>query len=45
MKDKFAMVDTPITSFSLPNSRGERVSIDSFKGTKNVVVSLLRDIH
>jgi peroxiredoxin len=45
MKDKFQMVGAKIVEFSLPNSRGETVSIRDFEGKKNVVVVLLRGIH
>ena len=44
MKDKFKMVGTELPEFSLPNSRGETVSIKDFEGKKNVVVVLLRGI-
>jgi peroxiredoxin len=44
MKDKFEMVGKEIPDFSLPNSRGETVSIKNFAGKKNVVVVLLRGI-
>ncbi len=42
MKDKYLMVGKPIGTVDLPGIGGQRVSIDSFKGSKNVVVVLLR---
>lgn len=44
MKDKFKMVGNKIPEFSLPNSREETISINSYLGNKNVVVILLRGI-
>lgn len=43
-KDKFQMVGTKIPELSLPNSRGETVSIRDFEGKQNVVIVLLRGI-
>ena len=40
MKDRFKMVGKQIPDFSLPNSRGDRVSISQFRGMKIVVVLL-----
>ena len=45
MKDKFEIVGTRISEFSLSNSRGETVNIRDFEGKQNVVVVLLRGIH
>ena len=45
MKDKFDMVGEEIMDFSLPNSRGNQVSIRDFRGKSSVIVVLLRDIH
>ncbi len=38
------MVGTKIPELSLPNSRGETVSIRDFEGKQNVVIVLLRGI-
>lgn len=43
MKDKFNMVGTKIPMFSLPNSRGDRLNINEFRG-KNIVIVLLRGL-
>lgn len=43
MKDRFKMVGTEIPDFSLPNSRGDRVSISKFRG-KKIVINLLRGL-
>ncbi|MBD3354139.1 MAG: hypothetical protein GF364_21840 [Candidatus Lokiarchaeota archaeon] len=45
MKDKFNMVGTEIQSFSLNNMLGESKNIEEYKGQKNVVLILLRDIN
>ncbi|MFW9952170.1 MAG: hypothetical protein ACFFKA_18770 [Candidatus Thorarchaeota archaeon] len=45
MKDKFQLVGTKIQEFSLPNSRGEYVSIRDLEGKKKVVVILFRNIN
>jgi hypothetical protein len=49
MKDKFNLVGTEIKEFALPcydeSESEDTVSIRSFKGKKNVVVVLLRDIR
>lgn len=42
MKDKFNLVGTEISEFSLPNSRNETTNILQFKGKKNVVIVLFR---
>jgi peroxiredoxin len=44
MKDKFEFVGKKINNFSLPNSRGETISIGDFKGTKIVLIVLFRSI-
>jgi len=48
MKDKFNMVGRMINEFALPSysdtATGESINIRSFKGLKNVVIILLRDI-
>ena len=44
MKDKYDMVGKKIEEFSLPNSRGEKTSINEFIG-KNIIVALLRGIN
>lgn len=44
MKDKFKFVGKKINNFSLPNSRGETISIGDFKGTKIVLIVLFRSI-
>jgi hypothetical protein len=43
MKDKYSMVGKPIGTVDLPGIGGQRVSIDALKGSKNVVVVLLRN--
>jgi peroxiredoxin len=45
MKDKFKLVGTKISEFSLPNSRGETINIRSLENKKNVVIILFRDIN
>jgi hypothetical protein len=49
MKDKFNMVGNEINEFALPcysdDSNGAAINIRTFKGSKNVVVILLRDIR
>jgi peroxiredoxin len=45
MKDKFNMVGTEIKEFSLKNSLEQDINIKDYRGSKNVVVILLRDIH
>jgi hypothetical protein len=42
MKDKYSMVGKPIGTVDLPGIGGQRVSIEALKGSKNVVVVLLR---
>jgi hypothetical protein len=42
MKDKFQMVGKPISAIDLPGIGNQRVSIAGLKGSKNVVVVLLR---
>jgi peroxiredoxin len=44
MKDKFSLVGTKIQDFSLPNSRGETVSMKNLEG-KNIVLILFRSIN
>jgi len=44
MKDKFEMVGKAIEEFSLPNSRGETITIKEFLGRKNILISLRRDL-
>ena len=44
MKDKFELVGTKIQNFSLPNSRGDNISIKDLEG-KNVVLILFRNIN
>ncbi|MBN2152505.1 MAG: hypothetical protein JW839_13720 [Candidatus Lokiarchaeota archaeon] len=43
MKDKHDMVGKPIGTVDLPGIGGQRVSIDALKGSKNVVIVLLRN--
>ncbi|MEX2681283.1 MAG: hypothetical protein Q6373_006760 [Candidatus Sigynarchaeota archaeon] len=43
MKDKYSMVGKPIGTVELPGIGGRHVLLDSFKGSKNVVVVLLRN--
>ena len=45
MKDKFQIVGEKIHEFSLPNSRGETVSIRDLEGKNKVVVILFRNIN
>ncbi len=45
MKDKFNVVGSKISEFSLPNSRGETINIRDFENKKNVVIILFRDIN
>jgi len=42
MKDKFNLVGTKISEFSLPNSRGDSISIRDYEGKKNVLIVLFR---
>ncbi|NMC04213.1 MAG: hypothetical protein GYA24_03330 [Candidatus Lokiarchaeota archaeon] len=42
MKDKYGMVGKPIGTIDLPGIGEQRVSIDTLKGKKNIVVVLLR---
>ena len=45
MKDKFNLIGTKIPEFSLPNSRGETVSISDLEGKKFVLIVLFRGIQ
>ena len=45
MKDKFNMVGQQLTDFSLPSSRNSTLNTQDFRGSKNLVVILLRDLH
>ncbi|MFX0000655.1 MAG: hypothetical protein ACFE9Q_09855 [Candidatus Hodarchaeota archaeon] len=45
MKDKFNLVGTKISEFSLPNSRGETVNIRDLENAKNVIIILFRNIN
>ncbi len=42
MKDKYSMVGKQISTIDLPGIGGQRITIDALKGSKNVVVVLLR---
>jgi peroxiredoxin len=44
MKDKFDLVGTKIPDFTLPNSRGEKLSMRDLEG-KNIVLILFRNIN
>ena len=45
IKDKFNQIGKKIPEFSLPNSRGENVSISDLEGKKNVLIVLFRNIQ
>ena len=45
MKDKFNLIGTKIPEFSLPNSRGETVSISDLEGKKFILIVLFRGIQ
>jgi peroxiredoxin len=42
MKDKFNLVGTQISEFSLANSQGATTNIREFKGKKNAIIILFR---
>ena len=45
IKDKFNLIGKKIPEFSLPNSRGETISISDLQGEKNVLIVLFRGIQ
>ena len=45
IKDKFNLIGKKIPEFSLPNSRGETVSISDLEGKKFVLIVLFRGIQ